>query len=245
MRFYNIVHFDFIGTSCTMANALTIKEKTMDFNTARENMVSGQLRPNKITDNALITRFSELPREGFVDPSVRTTAYACAPAAMGAKREMFEPMVCARLLQELNLIATDNVLVAASGTGYTAAIIAPLVKSVAALEEDQNLLDIARKALADAKVDNVDLVVGKPENGLSKKAPFDKIIVDAPAEEIPSELTKQLKEGGQLVAVTQGADGLLEAVVLTKQGQSTIQHPLFETKGTTLPNFKKQERFVF
>jgi len=45
----------------------------------------------------------------------------------------------------------------------------------------------------------VEFVEGDGSRGLSKQAPFDKIIVAAAADKVPEELKKQLKTGGRLV----------------------------------------------
>ena len=46
-----------------------------EFDTARQNMVDGQLRPTKVTDSRLLDVMSTLPREMFVDKSRQGIAY--------------------------------------------------------------------------------------------------------------------------------------------------------------------------
>lgn len=218
----------------------------MDFETARENMVHGQLLPNKITQKNLIDQFGTTPRELFVDPNVKNTSYADTRAKTSETRFLFAPMVAARLLQGLNLTPEDTLLVAAGGTGYSAAVAAPMVKKVVMVEGEAPLLDTAKKMISDLKLSNVQLLSAAPEKGAKAFAPYHKILLDAPAEEVPSALFEQLANGGKLAAVVQGADGLMEATIFTKNSKTIMQEALFETPcGEPLPNFKKEEKFVF
>ena len=72
-----------------------------DFALARRNMVEGQLRPNRVTNAALLAVLGELPRERFLPDSVRSVAYADEDVPLGGGRYLMEPMVLARLIQTL------------------------------------------------------------------------------------------------------------------------------------------------
>ncbi len=47
----------------------------MNYAVARQNMVESQIRPNKVTDRALIAALRDLPRELFVPKALRGIAY--------------------------------------------------------------------------------------------------------------------------------------------------------------------------
>lgn len=218
----------------------------MDYAVARQNMIDGQLTPNKVTDKELLQRMGQVPRELFVDTASRDVSYVDSPVTVGAGREMFPPLVCARLLQEMDLGEQDRMLVVAAGTGYSAAIASGLVKEVYAVEENMNLCDISRKALADSSCVNIKMLEGAPESGCSEHGPYDKILLDAPVEEIPQEIVNQVINGGLLGAVVKQADtGVLTATVYKKVGGTLFEEHLFETTGSVLDNFKAEERFVF
>ncbi len=222
----------------------------MEFTLARQNMVDNQLRPNRVNDEAVLARFHHVPREIFVEPAARTHAYADTQVTMAPGREMLQPMVLGRLLQDLQMDETHNVLVVAGGSGYTAALVAPLARNVQMVEEKGTLVDIARQAVRDLNLDNVTCHIGKPENGHSSKAPYDRIILDAPAGEIPPALIEQLETGGKLAAVVEEADGTFTATIYTRQGKTLFEQHLLEAGGAALaaqvlPNFSRKERFVF
>ena len=72
-----------------------------DFALARRNMIDGQLRPNKVTNTALLAAIGELPREKFLPEAAQSVAYADEDVPLGGGRYLMEPMVLARLIQTL------------------------------------------------------------------------------------------------------------------------------------------------
>lgn len=212
---------------------------------ARKNMIDNQLRPNKVRAGALLQRFMDVPREEFADSTHQHQAYADGLLPIKIDRVMFAPMTLARMLQSLDLCEEDNVLILAGGTGYTAAIIAPLVKKVTLVEEDGYLLDIAQKESLEQNLTNIEFKQDKPEKGAPEKGPFSCIIFDAAIEEIPEEINAQLKDGGKIAAVFTEEGDTKHATIFTKTGKTLFANALFETKAQVLNNFKKQERFVF
>ena len=217
----------------------------MEYSEARQYMVDGQLRPNKVNNNNVLSRFLKVNRENFVAPAVRGVAYTDTLLPMAEGRSLLPPLTIARLVQELDVQATDTVLVTAAGSGYTAAILAGLAKSVVAVEEDQRLHNASRNNLLDNGCQNVELVQAVPEGGCAAQGPYDKIFIDVPVDEVPAALVSQLKDSGKLAAVVRGTDGLLEATLFEKHGKTLVAKPLFETKGDVLINFAQPEGFVF
>ena len=212
---------------------------------ARRNMVDNQLRPNKVRKSFLLQRFMDVPREEFADSTFQHQAYADTLLPIGLGRVMFAPMTLARMLQALDLTDDDNVLIVAGGTGYTACLIAPIVKQITLVEEDGYLLDIAQKEATNMNFSNITFKQQKPEKGNKDNAPYSRIIFDAATEEIPQDIIDQLKEGGKIGAVMQDSANEKHATVYTKAGKTLFADALFETKAEVLANFKKQERFIF
>ncbi|MFT7144672.1 MAG: protein-L-isoaspartate(D-aspartate) O-methyltransferase [Alphaproteobacteria bacterium] len=216
----------------------------MDFSQARKNMVDGQLTPNKITNNALIKSFLNIPREAFVDVANKHAAYVDSPTRVSSSREMFSPLVCAHLLQSLDLTETDNVLVVASSSGYTASILCGLVNNVYGVEDDLSLLEMARRALLDASCKGVTLCEGAPSKGLEEKAKFDKIMIDVPVEFIPDSLLNQLVEGGKVAAVVKNKFDIYTLKVFTKLNNVLTSKSIREVVSMPVhKGFKKKEEF--
>jgi protein-L-isoaspartate(D-aspartate) O-methyltransferase len=219
----------------------------MDFTLARKNMVDGQLTPNKIVNAGVIERFLKVPREYFVDGSSKKMAYKDNPVKISNDRYMFPPMVTAHMIQALAPQNTDDVLVVASGTGYSASILCNLVNNVYGVENNLSLLEIGRRALLDASCKSVSLCDGKPEEGLKEKAPYSKILIDTAVGFVPKALFEQLKEGGSLVAIIQEN----EIVSCLKKFEKKAKGKIVETsirEVVAIPthnHFMKNKKFSF
>lgn len=209
----------------------------------RANMIEGQLRPHKINDKTVLARFASVERENYV--TATATAYLDQPALLAPQREMFSPLVAARLVQALGVQPADTVLVAASGTGYSATILAPLCASVVAVEDDAALAKQAEVNFTREGLTNIRQLIDNPAHGNTSGAPYSVILIDAPFAELHGPLVEQLAEGGRMAGVRIGVDGLPEATLYTKHGHSLIAEVLFETKGTVHPAFTATEKFVF
>ena len=79
----------------------------MDYAIARHNMVEGQIRPNGVTDPAVIEAMAAVPREAFAPRHLRSVAYADDDLEIGNGRILMEPMVLARLLQAAEIDPSD------------------------------------------------------------------------------------------------------------------------------------------
>ncbi len=205
-------------------------------------MLDGQLRPNKVTDAALLGAMGEVPREAFLPPAQRALAYADedVPAAPG--RWLLEPMVFARLVQAAEVEAGTRVLLLAAGAGYGAAVLARMGARVVALEAPGALAE----ALA-ARLPGVAVVAGPVTEGWAAAAPYDVILIEGAVEHVPEALAGQLAEGGRLVAVlASGRRGVLgRAVRRVKLADTVTEVPLFDAGTPPLAEFRRAPEFVF
>ena len=110
----------------------------VDFAVQRTNMVDSQIRPSDVTDRRIPRAMLEVPREVFVPAAARATAYLDdqikITGSSGGPRFLLAPRVLAKMLQHLEVAETDSVLDIGGATGYSAAILSKLAKSVIALE---------------------------------------------------------------------------------------------------------------
>jgi protein-L-isoaspartate(D-aspartate) O-methyltransferase len=216
----------------------------MSFAAARQHMIESQIRTNKVLDERLIEAMRDLPREAFVPEASRARAYIDDDLPVGHGRYLTEPMVLARLLQAADVRATDNVLVAAAGTGYAVALLARLASSVIAVEAETALGDQGIAALAHLQIGNVVWQTGNPTEGAVKQAPYDVILVDGGVEVVPQPLLDQLAEGGRLVTVLRD-DRLGHAVLLHKERGAVSTRVLFDANVPLLGLFAKPQTFSF
>ncbi|MEI8396561.1 MAG: protein-L-isoaspartate O-methyltransferase [Rhodospirillaceae bacterium] len=220
----------------------------LNFDAARVNMVEGQIRPNRVTDTALIAALRDIPREMFVPDSARGIAYVDEEIEVAAGRRLLEPMILARLLQEADITPRDVVLEIGCGTGYSTAILSRLASTVVALESDPELFARASKTLAAMAMDSVISVNGPLVAGCPAQAPYDVIIINGAVSEVPAAILEQLADGGRLVAVVaynHDIARLGQAWLYKRIGNSISGVSLFEASAPLLPGFEFKPRFVF
>lgn len=217
----------------------------LDYRAARLNMVEGQLRTNKVTDEAVLGAFLDVPRERFVPPHLAGTAYIDEDIPLGGGRWMLEPMVLARLLQLAEIGPDDGVLEIGAGTGYATAILSRLAARVVAVESDQRLIAIARVRMQEMQNGNVTLLEGKLEEGYPAGAPYEVIVIGGAVAAVPDAIVRQLAEGGRLVTVLKPRQGMGQGVVMTRAGGVASQRAAFDAGSALLPGFAPAPGFVF
>jgi protein-L-isoaspartate(D-aspartate) O-methyltransferase len=216
----------------------------MDYNTARRNMIEGQMRPNRVIDSALLASIAEAPRERFVPEELRAVAYVDEDLTITPERSLMEPVILARLLQELVLTPGDAVLDIASGTGYGAAVMARLAGSVFALESDRSLQETATALFNDLALDNIVPVDGGLRAGCPEHAPFNAILIEGAVDEVPAGILDQLADGGRLAAVVM-RNGIGRATLYRRDGEHLSCRVLFDANTPLLKEFCNPPAFRF
>ena len=216
----------------------------MDYAAARRNMVESQVRPNKVTDAAILDALATLPRERFVPEAMRSVAYVDEDIPVGRGRFLMEPMVLARLLQLAAVQPGDAALVVGAATGYTAVVLARLAGRVIALESDPELTANAKETLAGLGIGNIAIVEGALTAGAPRQAPYDIIVFDGSVDEIPAPIIEQLGEGGRLVAV-RNTDRIGRATLLTRNRGVVASRTAFDAAVPRLPGFEAAPVFSF
>ncbi|MBV9522103.1 MAG: protein-L-isoaspartate O-methyltransferase [Alphaproteobacteria bacterium] len=217
----------------------------IDYQSARLNMVESQIRPNKVTDPALLAAFLAVPRESFVPEHLRGIAYIDEDIPLGAGRFMIEPMVLGRLLQLAAIGPEDVVLDVGCGTGYASAVMSRLARRVVALEEDRRLAAAAADGLRRLGASNVAVVEGPLGAGYPERAPYHVILFGGAVAAVPPVIAAQLAEGGRMLAVLKENSGLGKAVLVTRTEGAIGQRVVFDAGTPLLPAFAAEPGFVF
>ena len=213
----------------------------------RLNMVEGQLKPGGVRDYALTKMIGTISREAFVGSDVRAVAYADRelPSQAGdARRVLLSPLAFARLAELAELRADDVVLDIAGGSGYSAAVIAGLVNTVIALEDDEAFCEKAGTIWQEIGVDNAVAVQGRLAKGQAKQAPFNVIFINGCVVDVPRDLLGQLVDAGRLVCV-QEVDGAQKAIIYTRIDDSFARRIAFDVCAPELESFKPAPKFKF
>jgi protein-L-isoaspartate(D-aspartate) O-methyltransferase len=180
--------------------------KTDPYQQERLEMVERQIRARGVSNPAVLTAMSEVPRHLFVPPGYERVAYQDRPLPIGEGQTISQPYIVALMTELLELKAQDRVLEIGTGSGYQAALLADIVDSVISIERLPKVAAQAEGNLARAGITNVRVIVGDGTKGYPPEAPYDAIIITAATPKIPEPLIEQLAIGGRLVAPVGPAD---------------------------------------
>lgn len=216
----------------------------------RQAMVDSQVRTTNVTELRLLDAMLSVPREAFVPDSQKPFAYIdedilVHTAQDGVKRYLMEPSPFARLAQLAEIAPDHLVLDVGCGTGYSSAVLSHLAGAVIALEEDEELAELATSRLSEFGYDSVAVVTGPLVNGFAGEGPYDIIFVNGSVEHVPSALLDQLKSGGRLVVI-EGKGLTASAMLYVKDDEGVIgSRKAFNAAVEPLPGFRREAEFVF
>ena len=169
------------------------------YDAARETMVREQIVARGIREPRVIEAMRQVPRHLFIPPAERDRAYHDSPVPIGEGQTISQPYIVALMTELVRPQPDDIALEVGTGSGYQAAVLAPLVKHVYTIELEATLSQRASTALREQKYANITLRVGDGYGGWPDHAPFDIIMVTAAPEHVPQPLIDQLKPGGRLI----------------------------------------------
>ena len=152
-----------------------------------------------ITNLKILKAINTIPRHLFLDNAFVNFAYQDKAFPIGSGQTISQPYTVAFQTQLLDIKPYDKVLEVGTGSGYQSALLSLLDAEVFTIERQKELF-IKTKLFLPSLGYNCMFVYGDGYKGLSKFAPFDKIIITCGAPFIPIDLIAQLKIGGKMVA---------------------------------------------
>ncbi|MCS7315192.1 MAG: protein-L-isoaspartate(D-aspartate) O-methyltransferase [Bryobacterales bacterium] len=167
---------------------------------ARERMVREQIEERGVRHPDVLRVMRQTPRHLFLPERLRSQAYEDHPVPIGYGQTISQPYIVALMTELLEPHRDAKVLEIGTGSGYQAAVLAPLVRHVYTIEIVRELAESAAELLKKLGYHNVTVRWGDGYLGWPEEAPFDRIIVTAAPPEVPKALLDQLKPGGKLVA---------------------------------------------
>lgn len=197
----------------------TMTDTLADSKTARRAMIDSQLRTSGVNEEYVLARMLAVPREDFLPAEKAAQAYIDRAVMLGEGGHLASPLFYGKLLLEAAPTPEARVLVVSGGTGYLAALIAPLASSVTEVT--------AAEAAA--------------RQGAGE---YDLIVIDGAIEQLPEGLAAALADGGRIVTglvlrqVTRLASGRRIA------GQVSLQ-PLEDLGIPVLAAFAAPKRWTF
>ena len=199
------------------------------------------LRQRGISDQAVLRAMDEVPREHFVTAELTDSAYADRALPIACGQTISQPYVVAYMTEQLDVELQHRVLEVGTGSGYQAAILSRLVREVVSVERYRTLADTARERLKTLGYSNVTVIAGDGFAGAPERAPFDRIIVTAAAEEVPDALVAQLGEGGKIVLPLGPRNGTQHIIKLSKTAGGLTRQNLIAVRFVPLLHGQARE----
>lgn len=181
----------------------------------REIMVTEQIEARGIRDPKVLNAMRTVKRHQFVPDGLRDKAYGDYPLPIGEGQTISQPYIVALMTEVVKPQLSMKVLEVGTGSGYQAAVLAELCKSVYTIE----IVEILGKragGILSRLYKNVHVRIGDGYQGWPEVAPFDAVLVTCAPTKVPQPLLDQLKEGGRMV-IPVGEAWVQKLVVLTKK----------------------------
>jgi protein-L-isoaspartate(D-aspartate) O-methyltransferase len=216
---------------------MTVHAPIPDYSAARAAMIDSQLRPQGVSDPAVLLAMSSVPREQFLPDQSRPLAYVDRAVAVGPGRFLSAPAVLGQLLTQMAPERGQRALVVGAGTGYSAALLAAMGLEVVAVESAPELAGKAREL-------GIAIVEGPLEAGHREGGPYDQILLDGAVELIPDGLIAQLADGGRLGTALVDR-GVTRLIVGRKSGDAFGYLSIGDAGVPALPGFTRAKAFTF
>ncbi len=205
----------------------------MDFEKARYNMVEQQVRPWDVLNPRVLEVVSKIARENFAPDEYKNLAYADTRIPLGSFEEhpcnMSNPIIDARILQELDIQDKELILEIGTGSGYLTACLASLGRHVDSVDINEELTSMAEKNLHALNITNVNLSTGDAAKNWDQKHSYDVIVITAAMKTIPENYKKRLRVGGRMFVVAGDAPVMTAFRVTRKNQDQWSAEALFET----------------
>lgn len=216
----------------------------MDTEHTRWLALEQQIRPWMPSINpALAEAFLHIPRENFAPAALRNVALSDTDLPTSGGQVMLSPKVQLRLINDLQLKATDRVLQIGAGTGYMTALMAQLAASVTAYEYQHDLANAARLNLLQAEINNAQVIAADITESQTT-GEFDAIVFCGAVATLPHGWLARLKDGGRLLAIV-GYDPMMRTTLLTRHNETdNTQTQAWDTLAPYLRGFEPVPSFA-
>ncbi|MDH5218333.1 MAG: protein-L-isoaspartate(D-aspartate) O-methyltransferase [Gammaproteobacteria bacterium] len=193
--------------------------QTIEHDVALTSIATGRLHLNKKVLDAMST----VPRHKFVPSSRIKYAYENRPLPIGHGQTISQPYIVALMTDLLDIKEGDKVLEIGTGSGYQAAILAELTRSVYSIEIIEPLGKKAAQQLNELGYSFIQTRIGDGYYGWKEAAPFDRIIVTAAADHVPPPLIEQLSPRGRMVIPVGGHFMTQQLMVVEKSKDGKVR----------------------
>jgi protein-L-isoaspartate(D-aspartate) O-methyltransferase len=199
-----------------------------DFAAARDRMVERQIAARGLADPALLAALRSVPRELFVPADQARRAYDDCALPIEAGQTISQPFIVALTIHAARVRPSDRLLEVGAGSGYAAAVMSRVARSVVTIERIPELADLARERMELLGFDNVLVIEGDGSLGYPPGAPYDAILCAAAGPEVPESWLDQLRIGGRIVMPIGAMDGVQQLVRITLEEDGRVRREELE-----------------
>ncbi len=185
-----------------------------------------RLRDEGIQNEAVLDVIRNTPRHLFVDEALASRAYEDTALPIGYNQTISQPYIVAVMTDLIIGNHPKKVLEIGTGSGYQAAVLAPLVEKIYTVERIAPLAKQARQRFRRLGIRNVRASYTDGTEGLPEFAPYDAIITTAASKQIPQALLEQLSEQGGRLIIPLGGSGMQILTLVTRRGDNYEQEDL-------------------
>ena len=216
-----------------------------NFQKARDLMVENQLRPNKIKDPLILEAFKHMPKEDFIPNNLESLTYSDSDITLSNNRGYLKNLHLAQMIKYAELNSTHKVLHIGALTGYFSCILSKFCLKVYAIEIENEYKEHLKKNINQGEIDNIEIVEGSFINGFELNAPFDRIFIDSPINNVNKKLLDQLSDDfGKIIMIKKENENLSQAISITKNGDKYSNEYLFDVF-SRYELYSEKKGFVF
>ncbi len=216
----------------------------MDVLQARKNTIEQQVRPWGGLNNSVNEALIQIHRENFVPKKYKNLAFADIEVPLSSNSKMLSPKLEGRMLDAVNIKEHEDVLQIGTGSGYIAAVMSKLSKSVTSIEINEELINSAQQRLQDLEINNVQLI-NMDVGDWHPNDFYDVVIVEASVPKISPSYMHLLSVGGRMFIVV-GEGNTMSAMLITRTSEHKWEtKSLFDTHIDPLIGMQPPQKFEF
>ena len=152
-----------------------------------------------IKNKSILNVMKDIDRRNFVSKEYSDIAYDDCAIPLGENQTISQPFIVAFMTENLELKPRHKVLEIGTGSGFQTAVLSKLADLVVSVEINEVLAKKASIRLNQLGYSNISLHHSDGMQGISKYAPYDRILVSAASDKIPKKLFDQLSINGQMI----------------------------------------------